>query len=155
LVGEEAVRLALPERHYIVRTAWLYGAHGANFVKTMLRLEAAHETVSVVDDQYGQPTWSRDLASQIEALVTAGAPAGIYHGTAGGATNWYGFTQRIFDLAGHNPNGCCRPAPLPSRPAPPRRTACWVTTADGSRLPAMRSWDEALGEALPAILANS
>ncbi len=157
LVGEEAVRLALPERHYIVRTAWLYGAHGANFVKTMLRLEAAHETVSVVDDQYGQPTWSRDLANQIEVLVTAAAPAGIYHGTASGATNWYGFTQRIFDLAGHNPERVL-PTSTAAFPRPAPRPAYSVLGHDrwtAVGLPAMRSWDEALGEALPAILANS
>lgn len=157
LVGEEAVRLSLPDRHYIVRTAWLYGAHGANFVKTMLRLEAAHETVSVVDDQFGQPTWSRDLAKQIEALVTAGAPAGIYHGTAGGATNWFGFTQRIFDLAGHDPERVL-PTTTEAFPRPAPRPAYSVLGHErwaAVGVPAMRPWDEALGEALPAIIANT
>jgi dTDP-4-dehydrorhamnose reductase len=156
LVGEESVRLALPDRHYIVRTAWLYGAHGANFVKTMLRLEAAHETVKVVDDQYGQPTWSRDLARQIEMLVTAAAPAGVYHGTAGGATNWYGFTQRIFDLAGHDPERVL-PTTTEAFPRPAPRPAYSVLGHErwaAVGVPSMRSWDEALGEALPGIRAN-
>ena len=80
LAGEVAVRDALPDRGFIVRTAWLYGVHGANFVKTMLALEATKPEISVVDDQRGQPTWSRDLARQIVMLLDSEAPAGIYHG---------------------------------------------------------------------------
>ena len=75
LAGEVAVRDALPDRGFIVRTAWLYGVHGANFVKTMLALEATKPEISVVDDQRGQPTWSRDLARQIVALLDSDAPA--------------------------------------------------------------------------------
>ena len=74
LAGEVAVRAALPDRGFIVRTAWLYGVHGANFVKTMLALEATKPEISVVDDQRGQPTWSRDLARQIVALVGSRRP---------------------------------------------------------------------------------
>ena len=76
LAGEVAVRDALPDRGFIVRTAWLYGVHGANFVKTMLALEATKPEISVVDDQRGQPTWSRDLARQIVALLDSAAPPG-------------------------------------------------------------------------------
>ena len=65
LAGEQAVRAALPDASYIVRTAWLYGAHGKNFVKTMLRLARNGTAPGVVADQHGQPTWTADVATQI------------------------------------------------------------------------------------------
>ena len=122
LAGEIAVRNALPDRAFIVRTAWLYGVHGANFVKTMLALEASKHEISVVDDQRGQPTWSRDLARQIVALLGSGAPAGIYHGTSSGETTWFDFTQEIYRLIGADPDrvqptttdAFPRPAPRPA-----------------------------------------
>jgi dTDP-4-dehydrorhamnose reductase len=69
LAGEQAVLRLLPRSGYVVRTAWLYGAHGPNFVSTMIRLERERPTVSVVDDQRGQPTWTVDVAGQIIALA--------------------------------------------------------------------------------------
>ena len=100
LAGELAVLEVLPERHYIVRTAWLYGRNGKNFVKTMARLERERDTVSVVDDQRGQPTYSRDLADQILRLVDARPAAGTFHGTNSGEITWFGFAQEIFTLLG-------------------------------------------------------
>ncbi len=78
--GEERVLAAHPAGATIVRTAWLYGRNGKNFARTMLRLADERETLSVVIDQIGQPTWSVDLARQTVALLDAGAPSGIYHG---------------------------------------------------------------------------
>ena len=72
--GEELVLEHNPERSYIVRTAWLYGAHGPNFAKTMLDLAGSRETWTVVDDQLGQPTWTADLAAQLVALSTPTRP---------------------------------------------------------------------------------
>src|SRR5262249_27056604 len=90
LAGEVA---ALAAGGYVVRPAWLYGAHGRNFVSTMLRLAAERETVDVVADQQGQPTWSAALAGQLVALgraaVAGTATPGIYHSTASGQTSWY------------------------------------------------------------------
>lgn len=152
--GELAVLDTLPERGYVVRTAWLYGVNGNNFVKTMLRLEQGHETLSVVDDQRGQPTWSRDLAGQIEALVSADAPAGVYHGTSSGDTTWYGFTQEIFRLAGHDPARVL-PTTTDKFPRPAPRPAYSVLGHERwaeAGLEPIRPWDEALAEALPLIL---
>ncbi|WP_194912040.1 dTDP-4-dehydrorhamnose reductase [Catenulispora rubra] len=104
LVGEQAVLAVLPETGYIVRTAWLYGAHGANFVRTMLRLAGERETLDVVDDQVGQPTWTGALAGQLIALGQADrAPAGIYHGTASGQTSWFSLARAAFEEAGLDP----------------------------------------------------
>ena len=104
LVGEQAVLAVLPETGYVVRTAWLYGAHGGNFVRTMLRLAGERETLEVVDDQAGQPTWTGALAGQLIALGHAEqAPAGIYHGTASGQTTWFGLARAVFEEAGLDP----------------------------------------------------
>ncbi len=98
LAGELAVRAALPDSCYVVRTAWLYGAHGRNFVHTMLRLARAGTSPAVVDDQRGQPTWTRDVAAAIHRLVTADAPAGVYHATSSGETTWFGLAQEVYQL---------------------------------------------------------
>ncbi|WBB99486.1 dTDP-4-dehydrorhamnose reductase [Solwaraspora sp. WMMA2080] len=107
LVGEQAVARLLPERGYVVRTAWLYGAHGPNFVATMLRLAGEREHLEVVDDQHGQPTWSYALAHQLVALAAAAvagtASAGFYHGTASGQTTWCGLAREAFALRGLDP----------------------------------------------------
>lgn len=104
LAGEIAVRKTLPNEYYLVRTAWLYGEHGPNFVKTMLSLEKTRETVSVVADQLGQPTWTKDLVDQIISMVDQKVPSGIYHGTSSGQTSWFGLAQKIYELIGANPS---------------------------------------------------
>ncbi|MEO6942980.1 MAG: dTDP-4-dehydrorhamnose reductase [Terrimesophilobacter sp.] len=118
----EGERLALelnPAGTLIVRTAWLYGAHGPNFAKTMVRLAGEHDTVSVVDNQRGQPTWTMDVARQIALLLDHELPAGVYHATSSGTASWYEFAKEVFSLAGHAPD---RVKPIPSaqfvRPAP-------------------------------------
>ena len=91
----------------ILRTAWLYGAHGPNFVATMLRLAQSRDLVDVVDDQRGQPTWSFALAEQLVRLGLAAvggtARAGAYHGTASGETTWFGLARAVFEEAGLDP----------------------------------------------------
>lgn len=98
--GEALVRGALRE-HLILRTAWLYGIHGPNFVATMLRLMTERDSLSVVADQFGNPTWARDLAGAIVSLVAGGkkAPWGTYHYTGAGVTSWHGFATAIRDGA--------------------------------------------------------
>jgi len=150
--GERLAQAANPGGTYIVRTAWLYGEHGPNFVKTMLRLAGGHETVSVVTDQIGQPTWTLDLARQIVALIESDAPAGVYLSTNGGQSRWYDFTREIFTLSGLDPE---RVTPTDSasfvRPAP--RPAYSVLGHDAwaaAGLAPLRDWRPALAEALAA-----
>jgi dTDP-4-dehydrorhamnose reductase len=149
LAGEEAVRELLPDTHYLVRTAWLYGRNGNNFVKTMLRLEQERDTVSVVTDQVGQPTYARDLAEHVGMLLDRHPAPGTYHGTNSGEVSWYEFTREIFRLAGADP---ARVLPTTSadfvRPAP--RPAYSVLGHDRwsqQGLPEMRPWQEALAAA--------
>jgi dTDP-4-dehydrorhamnose reductase len=85
--------------HLIVRTQWLYGLHGKNFVETMLRLAKEKNEISVVDDQIGSPTWTVDLAQAIMALLKTGH-RGIYHAANSGFCSWNGFAQAIFEEAG-------------------------------------------------------
>ncbi len=98
--GEWAVRAHLPDTSWILRTAWLYGWGGANFVSTMLRLAEQRDTLDVVADQLGQPTWAHDLAHRIVDTVEVRAPAGAYHATAAGWTSWHGLAERTFQLSG-------------------------------------------------------
>ena len=153
LAGEWAVRSALPYRSWVVRTAWLYGGHGPNFVATMRRLEGERETVSVVDDQIGQPTWTAELADRIIALVDADAPAGTYHGTSSGATTWFGLARLVFELAGADPDRV-RPTTTAEFPRPAPRPAWSVLGHDrwaAAGLGPMRPWDEALRAAWPQM----
>jgi len=147
--GEELALAAHPDGTYIVRTAWLYGAGGPNFAKTMVKLAAGHETVSVVADQIGQPTWTGDLAAQIVALLDADAPAGVYHGTNSGRASWFDFAKAVFSSAGLNPD---RVTPTDSstfvRPA--ARPAFSVLGREAWRaagLEPMRAWEAALADA--------
>jgi dTDP-4-dehydrorhamnose reductase len=117
LAGERAV---LAHGGSVVRTAWLYGEHGGNFVRTMLRLAADRETVDVVADQEGPPTWSYALAGQVIALAGAKAPPGVYHGTAAGQTSWYGLARAVFAEAGLDP-ARVRPTTSDRFPRPARR----------------------------------
>ncbi|RFA22623.1 dTDP-4-dehydrorhamnose reductase [Subtercola boreus] len=175
--GERRVLAEHPTGGYVVRTAWLYGEHGPNFPKTMLKAIAGRDTVSVVDDQRGQPTWTADLAQQLVRLAdaagaggaggagaggSAGAGAdadaggsrpaaapGIYHATNAGETTWFGFTQALFTEHGIDPD---RVLPTDSaqfvRPAP--RPAYSVLGHDAwsrAGIEPMRDWREALHDA--------
>jgi dTDP-4-dehydrorhamnose reductase len=160
LEGEQAVLRELPDA-YVVRTAWVYGAVGNNFVKTMARLEHDRATVSVVDDQRGSPTWSYDLATGLVALATSGAPGGIYHCTNAGETTWFGFTRAIFEELGADPDRVLptttaafpRPAPRPAYSVLGNRR--WLEAG----LEPLPHWRDALHEAFarfgPQLRAQS
>ncbi|WP_432534212.1 dTDP-4-dehydrorhamnose reductase [Kineococcus arenarius] len=84
----------------VLRTAWLYGAHGPCFPKTMARVGAERGALSVVDDQVGQPTWTADVARLALDLVAAGAPAGTHHAVSAGRCSWFGFAAAVLASAG-------------------------------------------------------
>jgi len=119
--GEGTARRACRDT-LVVRTAWLYGAGGPCFPKTILKLALERGTVSVVDDQVGQPTWTVDVARVIADLLEVGAPAGTYHATSSGSTSWYGFTREVVGSAGLHRDvvsattsaAFVRPAPRPA-----------------------------------------
>ena len=145
----EVLSLAANPNTYIVRTAWLYGQHGPNFAATMLRLARERDTVAVVTDQVGQPTWTADLALAIVRLVDAKAPFGIYHGTNSGQASWFDFARQVFEIGGLDP---ARVKPTDSmqfqRPAP--RPSFSVLGHHGWRragLEPMRDWRDALRDA--------
>lgn len=157
-LGEQRVRDAL-DAHHVVRTAWVYGDTGSNFVATMARLAAQRDTLDVVDDQHGSPTWSADLAAALVALGRSDAPFGTLHATGGGATTWCGFARAVFEELGADPErvrGCTtdqfpRPAP---RPAWSVLSPTSWTTAGLDPLP---DWRDALQTAVtrhPALLGR-
>lgn len=155
--GEWAVRAQLPSASWVVRTAWLYGAGGPNFVKTMARLAAERDTLMVVDDQRGQPTWTVDLAHAIVRLVDAEAPFGTYHGTSSGETTWFGFAQAIFAELGLDP-ARVKPATTDAFPRPAPRPAYSVLGHEAwlrAGLPVLPDWRQALTEALPSVIPRS
>jgi dTDP-4-dehydrorhamnose reductase len=153
--GEVAVAAAHPAP-LIVRTAWLYGESGSSFPRTMLDLAARHDTVSVVDDQHGQPTWTRDLADGIVRLLDA-AKVGAFHGTSSGETTWYGFAREVFRLAGLDPDRVVATTSA-AFPRPARRPAYSVLGHDAwvaAGVTPLRDWRAALAAASRAGLLET
>lgn len=144
--GEEAVRTHC-RRHFIVRSAWLYGEHGRNFVWTILKAARERDALEVVDDQVGSPTWTADLAGVLEALLATEA-YGTYHASAEGSCTWYAFTRAILGARGLDTP--VRPVTTDRFPRPARRPANSVL--DNLCLRAlglsMRPWEEAVAEFL-------
>ncbi len=152
--GEWAVRAEAPD-HLIVRTAWLYGANGACFPKTMARLAAEREVLQVVADQVGQPTWTVDLVDLIVRLVEAKAPAGTYHGTASGQVSWHGFTREIVTTIGKD-SGMVHPTTSEAFQRPAPRPAYSVLSHRRLReigITPIGPWNERWRVAAPHVLA--
>jgi dTDP-4-dehydrorhamnose reductase len=152
--GEAAVHEIMPDLGYIVRTAWLYGERGPSFVATILRAAANRETLDVVSDATGQPTWSYPLAQQIASLglaaLAGGARPGIYHGTASGSTTWYGLACAVFEQSGLDPHRI-RPVTSENFARPARRPAFSVLDHTGwvrAGLTPMDDWRAMLTDAL-------
>lgn len=148
--GEAAV-LASGARAWVVRTAWVYGAGGKNFVNTMMRLADERDTLSVVNDQHGSPTWTSDLADGLleltGAIVDGRAPEQqTLHCTGGGETTWYGLARAVFEELGADPDRVqpCTTAEFPRPAVRPAygvlSNASWLAAG----LPPLRDWREAL-----------
>ena len=151
LVGERAVLTSGAAAH-VVRTAWLYGAHGGNFVRTMARLAQGPDPVRVVDDQCGNPTWTADLADGLIALALAAdrVPAGVLHCVNAGSTTWFGLARAVFTEIGADPDRVrpCRTAEFP-RPAPrPANSVLDTAGWAAAGLPELRHWRQALRAAV-------
>jgi dTDP-4-dehydrorhamnose reductase len=145
--AEWAVRSECPTS-YVVRTAWLYGANGRSFPRTVLWLASEREAIDVVDDQRGQPTWTADLAAYLRDLVTTESPFGTYHGTASGETTWFGLARAVLAEAGLDPDRV-RPASSRDFPRPAARPSYSVLDNDD----ALPDWADGLRRAMPSLVA--
>jgi dTDP-4-dehydrorhamnose reductase len=148
--GERAVAAAGGEPT-VVRTAWVYARHGRNFVATMARLEQERETVSVVADQIGSPTWSADLAAALVAVAARDEPAPpLLHYTNSGQVSWYGFARAIFAELGADPDRV-RPigtADFPSAAPRPAYSVLDLGAWTAAGLAPPRPWRDALTAAM-------
>jgi dTDP-4-dehydrorhamnose reductase len=141
LAGERAVAAAAPGAHAIVRTAWIFGPHGKNFVDTMLRLGRERDALAVVDDQVGSPTYSGHLAPALVALAAARA-SGVFHLTGGGACTWWELAVATFERAGLTVDVARQSTADLGRPAPrPANSVLRSTRADAPVLP---PWQDGL-----------
>jgi dTDP-4-dehydrorhamnose reductase len=140
LAGEEATRMA-NKRHFIVRSAWLFGTGGGNFVETMLRLAADHGEVLVVRDQVGSPTYTWHLAYGIVRLIE-GVEFGIHHMAAAGACSWYELAREIFEQASVECKVMSATTEMLGRPAP--RPAYSALTSQREHAIELPSWQDGL-----------
>lgn len=159
LAGEEAVK-ASGCRYLILRTAWLYSEYGNNFLKTMLRLTSERETLRVVFDQVGTPTYAGDLALAIFSLIEAGRYAGnegVYHFTDEGVCSWYDFAVEIAAAAGHD---ICRIIPCHTSEYPTKATRPAYSVLDKTRFKEtfqmdIPHWREALIYCMKRLTENN
>ena len=152
LAGEQAIT-DVGGTHLILRTSWVYGLHGKNFLLTMLKLAETRDELAIVDDQIGAPTWAVTIADATAAIIRdAGEPAqlaalsGVYHLCAGGHTSWFGFAQAIFSHTSVQRKPKLRPITTAEYPTPAKRPSNSMLNTDKFRhtfgdLPA---WDDAL-----------
>jgi dTDP-4-dehydrorhamnose reductase len=170
LVGENAIS-ASGCKHLILRTSWVYGVHGGNFVKTVLRLATERNELRIVGDQFGAPTWARDLAQATASALTAWQNrdwdnnlSGLYHLTAAGRTSWHRYAEEIVKLARQYDAALAakpleiRAIPSSEYPTPAKRPASSVLSnrkiqlAFGITLP---EWQDSLAECVRLIYKQS
>ncbi len=127
-------------KYYILRTSWLYGLHGKNFVETMIKLSQSNDSLKVVNDQVGCPTWTMELVNVIIRIIKENFKYGIYHTCGGGSTSWYGFTKEIFRLT--KISTPVYPCTTEEFPRPAKRPKYSVMDNNGL----CRDWKEALND---------
>ncbi|KZE10583.1 dTDP-4-dehydrorhamnose reductase [Sphingomonas hankookensis] len=164
LGGELAVRTA-GVRHAIVRTAWVVSAHGNNFVKTMLRVGATRDTLSVVDDQIGSPTSAADLAQALLTIAVrlaedADAPTGTFHFSNAGAVSWAGFAREISAQSGVRGGAAAAVVPIPSSdyPTPAKRPSNSLLSHSAIHAAygiEPRPWQAALSDILDELIGQN
>jgi len=163
LAGEEEIKKIL-EEYFIIRTAWLYGLQGNNFVYTMLKLFKEREIIKVVEDQWGSPSYTVDLAEVILKIIEGNSISyGLYHFTNEGATSWYEFTRTIYDKAKRmdlikcNKKVEIEPVRTEQYPTAAKRPRYTVLSKDKIKREfnlKIRDWNEALGDFLISLQEN-
>ena len=153
LAGEQEV-LKYAEQAIIIRTAWLYSPYGNNFVKTMRRLGAEKESLNVVADQIGTPTYAADLAAAIVRILPqmSAENKGVYHFTNEGVCSWYDFARKIMELSGLN----CKVNPIPSSAYPTKAKRPFYSVLDKSKIKQtfnleIQHWEEGLKQCLKQL----
>jgi dTDP-4-dehydrorhamnose reductase len=144
LAGERAVAENAPERHTVVRSSWLFGAHGRCFPATILRLAAERDQLTVVDDQHGCPTFTGHLAGALVRLADDPPPPGIIHLAGAGACSWFELAAHVVRLAGLD----CQLVPIPTTemPRPAARPAYSVLGTERDGLPELPPWQQGVEE---------
>lgn len=155
LAGEENV-LEHCDKAVVIRTAWLYSTFGNNFVKTMIRLGRERDAMGVVFDQIGTPTYARDLARAIYAVINRGIVRGVYHFSDEGVCSWYDFTKAIHRLSGIT--DCCV-KPLHSEDYPAKAPRPHYSVLDKTKIKetfgiTIPHWEESLKECINAMNNN-
>jgi len=162
LAGEQAIA-DVGGSHLILRTSWVYGLQGKNFLLTMLKLAETRDELAIVDDQIGAPTWAVTIADATAAILRdAGEPAqlaalsGIYHLCAGGHTSWFGFAQAIFSHASVQKKPTLRPITTVEYPTPAKRPANSMLNTDKFRhtFGDLPDWGDALQHCMQARLGS-
>ena len=142
LAGERLAEMEYPEGTRIARTAWLYGAHGKNFVDTMLMLAIDRDVVDVVADQTGCPTWTKELCPALVEI--ASLPPGVYHAAGAGSTTWADFAREIFRISNADCAVNDTTTAAFNRPAPRPAVSVLEVTREGA--PRLRAWEDALAD---------
>ncbi len=151
--GEDLLQSILPEQHLLVRTSWLHGIHGPNFIDTMLRLAGEKTSLKVVNDQHGSPTWTGWLASTLVKLLAKNA-RGVYHASSRGNITWFDFAKEIFHQAQLPMEILPQTSAELNRPAPrPPYSVLDVTKIERALGEVCISWQECIAQHLAARAA--